>query len=178
MNPVTKNVTQIIVAAVIGGLAVYLFFAAPQSQKASAPVPQKDEPVGEHILLNAADLKWVDAPASIPKGAKIAVIEGDPSKAGPFTMRLQLPANYKIAPHFHPAIEHVTILSGAFYLGQGSEFNEADLKSLPVGGFAVMQPGMHHFARTKDTSAILQLHGVGPWGLTYVNQADDPRQAK
>ena len=176
MNPATKNVIQIIIAAVVGGLTVYLFFAQPQPQKASAPLSQ-DMPAAQHILLDAADLKWADAPASLPKGAKLVVIEGDPTKAGPFTMRLQLPPNYKVAPHFHPAIEHVTVLSGAFYIGQGSTFNEADLKSLPIGGFAVMLPGMHHFARTKDTGAILQLHGIGPWGLTYVNPADDPRKA-
>jgi len=140
-------------------------------------VPPPAAPASQHILLNAADLKWADAPASLPKGAKLVVIEGDPSKAGPFTMRLELPPNYKISPHFHPAIEHVTVLSGTFYFGQGGEFKETDLKSLSVGGFAVMPSGMPHFARTKDTGAVLQLHGFGPWGLTYVNPADDPRQA-
>jgi len=176
MGSTAKNVIQIIVAAAVGGLAVY-FFAQPQPQKVSAPLPSPGAPAAEHVFLNAADLTWVDAPASLPKGAKLVVLEGDPAKAGPFTMRLQLPPNYKVAPHFHPAIEHVTVLSGAFYLGQGSEFSEVDLKSLPIGGFAVMPQGMRHFARTKDAGAVLQLHGVGPWGLTYVNQVDDPRQA-
>src|SRR3970040_799209 len=72
-----------------------------------------------HIMVVPSDLKWVDGPQSLPKGAKIAVLEGDPSKPGPFTMRAKMPANYKIAPHTHPAVEHVTVISGTCYMGLG-----------------------------------------------------------
>ena len=128
----------------------------------------------DHIMVVPTDIIWKDGPASLPKGAKSAVVEGDPSKAGPFTMQIQLPANYKISPHWHPAIEHVTVLDGSFYMGTGEVFNESKATKLPVGGFAVMAIGTRHFAFTKE-KATVQLHGIGPWGINYVNPADDPR---
>jgi quercetin dioxygenase-like cupin family protein len=128
----------------------------------------------DHIMVVPANFAWTDGPASLPKGTKAAVIEGDPSKPGPFTMRLKLPANYKIPPHWHPGVEHVTVLSGSFYMGLGDVYDESKARKLPVGGFAMMAIGTRHFALTKEES-VLQLHGVGPWGITYVNPADDPR---
>ncbi|MEX1140423.1 MAG: cupin domain-containing protein [Bacteroidota bacterium] len=129
----------------------------------------------DHIMVVPADLTWKDGPASLPKGAKSAVIEGDPSKDGPFTLRLNLPANYKVPPHWHPAIEHVTVISGSFYMGLGEMFDESKATKLPAGGFAVMAIGTRHFAFTKEES-IVQLHGVGPWAINYVNPKDDPRK--
>lgn len=133
-----------------------------------------DHAQADHIMVLPSDLTWKDGPASLPKGVMSAVTEGDPTKPGPFTMRLKLPANYKIPPHWHPAIEHVTVLSGSFHMGLGETFDESKAMMLPVGGFAVMQIGTRHFAFTKEESTI-QLHGVGPWGITYVNPKDDPR---
>lgn len=130
----------------------------------------------DHILLRATEVTWQDAPPVLPAGAKIAVLEGDPSKPGPFTLRLQFPANYRVAPHSHPAHEHVTILSGTFALGMGETFDESALTEIGVGGFAMMRTGTKHFAFSRD-GATIQLHGIGPWGLTYVNPADDPRTA-
>ena len=127
----------------------------------------------EHILAMASEITWKDAPAILPAGAKIAVLEGDPSKSGPFTLRLQFPADYRIAPHRHPADEHVTVIEGDLSLGMGETFEEAKLKDLGQGGFAMMRTGTPHFAWSKD-GATVQLHGIGPWGLTYVNPADDP----
>ena len=129
----------------------------------------------DHVMVVPADLTWKDGPASLPKGAKSAVIEGDPSKDGPFTLRLKLPANYKIPPHWHPAIEHVTVISGSFYMGLGEMSDESKATKLPAGGFAVMAIGTRHFAFTKEES-IVQLHGVGPWAINYVNPKDDPRK--
>lgn len=128
----------------------------------------------DHIMLVPTNLTWIDGPASLPKGAKSAVIEGDPAKTGPFTMRLILPANYKVPPHWHPGIEHVTVLSGSFHMGLGEVFDESKAAKLPIGGFAVMAIGTRHFAFTKEETTI-QLHGIGPWGITYVKPADDPR---
>ncbi len=123
------------------------------------------------------DIQWSDAPNSLPKGAKIALLEGDPTKEGPFTMRLKFPADYRIPPHWHPAIEHVTVISGILYLGMGDKFDTKLAKALPVGAFAYMQPEMHHFAFTRGES-IVQLHGIGPWAITYVDPKDDPRSKK
>lgn len=128
----------------------------------------------DHILMTPEDYVWSDAPASIPPGARVMVIEGDPAVAGAFTMRLWMPANYVISPHFHPADEHVTVISGSFYMGMGDTCDKDIAKRLPPGSFAMMKKGTRHFAFTKEET-VVQLHGVGPWGLTYVNPDDDPR---
>ena len=127
-----------------------------------------------HVMITPQNVKWMDVPASLPRGAKLAVINGDPTKPGPFTMRLKAPANYKIPPHWHPKDEHVTVLSGTFYMGLGEQFDAAKSRALPVGSFAVMATGTRHFAWTKRED-VVQLHGIGPWGINYVNPADDPR---
>jgi len=126
-------------------------------------------------MVVPTNLTWKDGPGSLPKGAKVAVLEGDPAKAGPFTLRFNLPSNYKIPPHWHPAVEHVTVISGTFSMGLGETFDETKASQLPVGGFAVMEIGTRHFAFTKENGATVQLHGVGPWGINYVNPEDDPR---
>ncbi len=128
-----------------------------------------------HILLTSADIKWTDAPPSMPPGAQIAVIEGDLKKAEPFAFRLKLPANYKIAPHTHPAVEHVTVLSGTFYMGAGDQVDPEKAVPLTPGSFAAFQPGHSMFAWTEGET-VIQVHGVGPWGIEYINPADDPRK--
>jgi quercetin dioxygenase-like cupin family protein len=129
---------------------------------------------GSHIMVTPADLKWQDVP-SLPPGAKMAVIEGPPNEAVPFTFRLKFPADYKIPAHSHPAIEHVTVISGSFHMGTGDKLDPAKTKALPPGSVAIMQAKTNHFGWTKDET-IVQVHGIGPWGLTYVNPADDPRK--
>jgi quercetin dioxygenase-like cupin family protein len=132
----------------------------------------------QHVMMTPKDLEWKDAPASLPKGAQVAILEGDPTKAGPFTMRLKVPAGYRIPPHHHPAIEHVTVIDGNFQMGLGEKFDDKLLKDLSAGGFAVMPIGVRHFAASKD-GGVVQVHGIGPWGIIYVNDQDDPRkQAK
>jgi len=128
-----------------------------------------------HVMITDAELKWTDGPKSLPAGAKMAVLEGDPAAAGLFTLRFKLPADYKVPAHWHPADEHVTVLAGSFSMGLGEKFDEKALKELPLAGFAVMPTGVRHFAWSKD-GATIQLHGMGPWGINYVNAADDPRQ--
>ncbi len=128
-----------------------------------------------HIMVKPETLKWMDGPASLPPGAKFVVIEGDPKAAGLFTMRLWFPAGYKVHAHWHPAEEHVTVISGNFQMGLGDRFDNEKLQPLPVGSFAVMATGTRHFAMTKEET-IIQLHGMGPWGINYVNPDDDPRK--
>jgi mannose-6-phosphate isomerase-like protein (cupin superfamily) len=127
-----------------------------------------------HIVLGADELAWKKGPASLPPGAEIALIEGDPSKAAPFTFRLRFPAGYEIPPHTHPAIEHVTVLSGRFVIGMGESFDPAAGRELTTGGFVALPPGHPHSAWTRDET-VVQLHSVGPWGITYLDPADDPR---
>jgi quercetin dioxygenase-like cupin family protein len=129
---------------------------------------------GHHLMVVPADLKWSPVP-SLPAGAEISVIEGPLSKAGPITARIKFPANYRLPAHTHPVIEHVTVLSGTFHMGMGDKLDMKKTTPLTVGGFAIMQPGTPHFAWTKEET-IVQVHSVGPWGVNYINPADDPRK--
>ncbi|HEX8846151.1 MAG TPA: cupin domain-containing protein [Pyrinomonadaceae bacterium] len=131
----------------------------------------------DHGFFTLSDIKWADGPASLPPGAKVAVLEGNPAQEGPFTMRLQLPDGFQIQPHWHPAVEHVTVISGTFNLGTGEKFDKAQTRALSAGSFAYMQPGMRHFAWAKGET-VIQVHGMGPWKINYVNPADDPRNKK
>jgi quercetin dioxygenase-like cupin family protein len=127
-----------------------------------------------HQIVMPQELKWADVP-SLPPGARIAVIEGPMNQASAFTVRLKFPANYRIPPHHHPAVERVTVVSGTFHLGMGEKFDQAKARPLPAGAVAIMQPGMPHFAWTSAETEV-QLHGMGPWGITYLQAADDPRR--
>lgn len=129
---------------------------------------------GTHMMVTPDELKWTDVP-SLPAGAKLAVIEGPLNEAVPFTFRLKFPANYLIPAHWHPAIEHVTVIAGTFNMGTGDKLDRSTTKALFAGGVAIMQPKTNHFAWTKEET-IIQVHGVGPWAINYVNPADDPRK--
>jgi quercetin dioxygenase-like cupin family protein len=128
----------------------------------------------DHMMVTPNDLKWADI-SSLPQGAKIAVIEGPMDQATPFTFRLKFPADYKIPAHWHPAIEHVTVISGTFNMGTGDKLDTTKTKALSAGSVAIIPPKMNHFGWTKEET-VVQVHGVGPWGITYVDSADDPRK--
>jgi len=130
--------------------------------------------MADHHMVSAKDLKWAEVP-SLPPGAKIAVIEGPMTEAVPFTIRLKFPADYKIPAHSHPAVERVTVLSGTFHMGTGDKLDLQKGMALSPGDMMIMQPKTNHFAWTKD-EVIVQLNGMGPWGVTYVDPADDPRK--
>ena len=125
-----------------------------------------------HLMVKPDELKWAPL-GSLPCGAQAAVIEGPMNEAKPFTVRIKFPADCKIMPHWHPAVEHVTVVSGAFGMGVGDAHDAQKGMILPVGSVAIMQPNAHHFGWTTQET-IVQIHGVGPWGITYVNPADDP----
>ena len=143
----------------------------PPSAAASTPASTP-----AHVMITPVQIKWGDAPPSLRKGAQLAVMSGDPGAAGPFTIRLKLPAGYRISPHWHPTDENVTVISGTFSLGMGEKFDQASLKTLPAGGFALLPAEMRHFAWTKG-GATVQVHGMGPFVLNYVNPSDDPSQS-
>lgn len=137
---------------------------------------KKTDPMrpADHGLFTPADLKWAEAPNALPAGAKLAVLEGNPFQEGLYTMRLRMPDGYKIPPHWHKRVEHVTVLSGAFNLGMGEKFDQAAGKKMPVGTFGFLPPQMRHFAWSTGET-VIQLHGLGPWEIVYVNPTDDPR---
>jgi quercetin dioxygenase-like cupin family protein len=127
--------------------------------------------------VQADEIKWGPAPPVLPAGAKIAVLSGDPAGTGLVTIRLKMPAGYKIPPHWHPTDEHVTVISGSLALGMGDVLDKTQSKTLKAGGYGVAPANMHHFAWTK-TGAVIQVHMMGPFKITYVNPADDPSQKK
>ena len=137
-------------------------------------VPASWAESAHHMMTTPDELKWADVP-SVPAGAKVAVIEGPLSEAVPITFRLKFPADYKLPAHWHPGIEHVTVISGTFHMGAGDKLDASKSKPLSAGSVAIMQPRTNHFAWTKDET-IVQVHGVGPWAINYVNPADDPRK--
>ena len=120
-------------------------------------------------------LAWKDGPPSLPKGAKFAVLEGDPTKEGPFVFRVKVPDGYKIPPHTHPKPERVTVISGTFHLGTGDKFDKDKAKALPAGTYGTWPAGMKHFVWVKGET-VVQFHGEGPWKIEYVNPNDDPRK--
>ena len=130
----------------------------------------------DHVLISADQLKWVPAPPSFPKGAQVAVLAGDPSKEGLYVIRLKTPAGYKVPPHTHPHDENLTVISGTFNLGKGPTLDEKAVHTLKAGGFMKMPKGMQHSAWFSEES-IVQIHGMGPQGIIYVNPADDPRKS-
>jgi quercetin dioxygenase-like cupin family protein len=119
-------------------------------------------------------IKWGPAPPFLSAGAQLAVIEGDPmASSGDFTVRLKMPDGYKVAPHFHPYRENVTVISGNFKVGMGDRFDESKMMTFPAGSFAYLDPDMHHYAMASGP-AIVQVHGTSPFKFNYVNAADDP----
>ena len=128
-------------------------------------------------LYPPTTIQWKEGPAALPPGAKMAALEGDPTKEGPFVVRFQFPDGYHIAPHTHPKTERVTVISGTVYLATGEALDRNSAKKLPAGTFGFWPAGMKHTAWFEGET-VIQLHGVGPWQINYVNPADDPRSTK
>ena len=127
-----------------------------------------------HVMVLPADLEWVDAGA-IPPGAKFALIEGPLNEAVPFTYRVKFPADYKIPAHWHSATEHVTVLSGTLNSGTGDKLDTTKTKALTPGSFEIMPAKINHFGWTSEET-VIQIHGVGPVDINYVNPEDDPQK--
>jgi quercetin dioxygenase-like cupin family protein len=127
-----------------------------------------------HATVQSDALKWATPPA-YGKGAEIAVVKGDPTKEGMYVVRLRVPAGFKIPAHTHPNDENVTVLSGSFNIGTGDKLDEKKGTLIKAGGYSFVGKGMAHYAWFTEAT-VLQLHGMGPQGITYVNPADDPRK--
>jgi quercetin dioxygenase-like cupin family protein len=129
-----------------------------------------------HLVVTPDQIKWGPAPPSLPPGAQMAVLEGDPSKAGRFTIRAKFPDGYRVPPHWHPTDERIVVLQGTFGMGLGERFDMAAGRELPVGSYAVTPKGVRHFVWAKGET-VIQVSGTGPFEVNYVNPADDPRKA-
>lgn len=134
-----------------------------------------DEGPEHHLLYTPNQIDWQAAPPSLEEGAEVAVLEGDPSKAGVFTMRIKMPDGFHISPHTHPNVERVTVISGAFLLGSGKELDRQNVEPLEPGSYTSMPPGMVHYA-IAEGETVIQLTSIGPWIINYENpERDDPR---
>jgi len=119
-------------------------------------------------------LHWMNGPASLPAGAMMAVVSGDPTRSGPFTIELSFPNGYRIAPHSHPTAEKITVKSGEFMYGMGDVVKASDMKMLKPGGSGEMPAGMHHYAEARGKT-VVQVSSTGPFVVNYVHAKDDPR---
>jgi quercetin dioxygenase-like cupin family protein len=156
-------------------LAVISLCVAQSSQEKKESSAAAQTPPA-HVVVSPDQVKWGPAPPSLPAGVQLAVLEGDPSKAGEFTMRGKFPDGYKIPPHWHPTDERIVVLEGTFGMGVGEKFDPATGHELPVGSYAMMPKGVRHFAWAKGDT-VIQVSGMGPFEINYVNPADDPRKA-
>lgn len=126
------------------------------------------------LIVKPENIKWVNAPRGMPPGSLAAVIEGDPKISGFFTLRHKIPSNWKVMPHTHSADEHITVLKGSCYLGKGEKYEEETATKLIAGTFTVMKAGTPHYFFTKKP-CVIQVHGIGPQSIKYINSEDDPR---
>jgi anti-sigma factor ChrR (cupin superfamily) len=157
-------------------IALAVTASATSGSAQTAAKPAKQAPAAApaaHVLLTPGDVKWGPAPPVLPAGAQMAVLDGDPSKPGSFSVRLKFPDGYKIPAHWHPTDENIVVLQGTFRAGMGNALSESALHDFPVGSFIRMPKQMRHFAAAKG-EVIVQIYGPGPFVITYVNPADDP----
>jgi len=149
------------------GVAAMLVAAGP------ALAADHDAP-GMVVKPDGASVVYGPGPANLPKGTQISQVAGDPAKPGPFVLRLKFPANTVIAPHTHSKAETLTILSGSIYHEHGETLDKSKGAALKAGGFVFLPEDMPHFLWTTDEPVELQVNGSGPFGLNYINPADDP----
>lgn len=140
----------------------------------TAAVAQAPATDMNHVALAPADLKWMPAPAVLPKGVQIAVLSGNPFAEGYSTIRLKIPPHTIFAPHWHPTAESFSVLRGTFYLGVGDKVDKSMAKALPPMGFASMPAMHHHWVYSGDGEVVIDLGFYGPFHIHYVNPADDP----
>ncbi len=124
--------------------------------------------------INPAKIVWTDSTPALPKGAKLAILSGNPGKEGIFTIRLLLPPDYVIAPHRHPSDEHITVIDGQLSVGMGATIDRNEAWKLDRGGYAVAAANMNHYLLTT-AGATVQITAEGPFQMIYADPKDDPR---
>ncbi len=146
-------------AALLTFTFAILLAALPAASIAADPETKEHKPV----IVQPSELQWSDSPA-LPAGVKVSILYGDMKKAEPIGFRVKLPAGGMIAPHTHPVDERVTVISGAFAMGEGEKFDKAALKDMPVGSVAVFPRGCTMFGFAREET-IIQVNAEGPWGI-------------
>lgn len=146
--------------------------AVRESTAAATPFHQPGQEEFRAIL--AEDMDWKPFPA-FPPAARLAIVVGEPSHSGPYTIRVKLPNGEKLMPHKHPEDRVYTVISGVFYIGLGDEFDAAKLAAYPPGSVIILPGNTPHFHWAKSGEYITQVSAMGPLGLEYLNAEDDPR---
>jgi quercetin dioxygenase-like cupin family protein len=162
MKQATHSTQMVGLAALVLGLAVTVGVATSQH----AP---------HHTVVPADAVKWSPAPPSLPPGAQAAALLGSPAKDGPFVFRLKFPDGFVVPPHRRSKDEFVTVISGGFAISSGEKLNRAGVKALPAGSFVHLPAGMPHYAWAEGET-VVQINGMGPFDVVYINPADDPRK--
>lgn len=157
---------------------ILLTLAVIAPAQTAKPTGGTTNPPKSPIIVATPDkINWVNAPPNLPPGAKVAVLLGNPAAVGPFVIRLRFPDGYKVMPHWHPTVENVTVLSGEFLVAMGDKWDDSKLQSLAPGSFVSVPPHHNHYAQAKGATEV-QVHGMGPFKLNYVNPEDDPSKKK
>ncbi|MEP6802405.1 MAG: cupin domain-containing protein [Acidobacteriota bacterium] len=175
-----KKVVTLALAFTLAALGAALAqeMAAPsKTGKTGAAKASASRSKPMHKIMNAGDIQWGDAPPNMPPGAKMAVLQGDPGKSGLFTVRLKAPDGYTVAAHWHPTDEHLTVISGTFNLQTGDGADMSSATAMTAGAFATMPAKMRHKAVCQGETEV-QVSGMGPFKVIYVNPADDPSNKK
>jgi quercetin dioxygenase-like cupin family protein len=129
------------------------------------------------VMLGPGDIKWGPCPPALPAGGQCAILEGNPAEAGPFVVRTRMPAGYRIPPHWHPSDEHVTVISGTVGMGTGEKVDKSMGHAMAAGSYMVMPKETRHWVWT-DAPAEIQVSGMGPFVMNYIDPKDDPRNGK
>ena len=127
-----------------------------------------------HQVTPAEDVTFQPGPPTLPEGAQIAVLLGHPAEEGAFVIRFKFPAGFEVPPHRHSKEEHLTVLSGRFGMSPGAVLDKTGVTPLTPGGFVRIPAGLSHFAWAEEET-VVQLNGMGPFDIIYVDEADDPR---
>jgi quercetin dioxygenase-like cupin family protein len=142
----------------------------------SVAPPRAHQPgEAEFRVIHGEDIEWTTLPG-YPPAVRLALLVGDPSKPGPYTVRVRLPAGTRMQPHRHPEDRIYTVISGVFYIGLGETFDESKLVAHAPGSVIVLPGGQAHFHWAKSGEYITQVTAIGPLGLAYVDLANDPRE--
>ena len=167
----------LVFAVVLCCMAVAQDNPKPTAKAASKPAAKSASATRKNAFT-PDEIQYGPAPAFLTPGAVLAVLEGNPmASTGDYTVRLKVPDGYKIAPHWHPKRENVTVISGTLKVGMGDKFDESKMMSFAAGSFAYLDPSMHHYA-TGSGDTVVQIHGMSPLKFNYIDPNDDPSKKK
>jgi quercetin dioxygenase-like cupin family protein len=173
MESVMRPLSFATIAALMVATNVAAAQNAQKSRKtASDATSANSSPVA--VVHSATDTRWGPVPPVLPAGAQIAVLQGNPSGPGVYTLRLKMPDGYIVPPHSHPTDEMVTVVSGTLLFAHGDSVDRDAATTLHAGGFITAPKGMHHYVIARGAT-IVQVHGMGPFAITYVHPQDDPQ---